>query len=68
MQYKSPLEITDKIFFEDNDFDLDRVDPTSNPVRVLIDKRIIILVHHVIAQDEYRHNSTETADNHAQYN
>ena len=25
MQYKSPLEITDKIFFEDNDFDLDKV-------------------------------------------
>ena len=25
MQYKSPLEITDKIFFEDNDFDLGKV-------------------------------------------
>ena len=25
MQYKSPLEITNKIFFEENDFDLDKV-------------------------------------------
>ena len=25
MQNKSPLELTDKIFFEDNDFDLDKV-------------------------------------------
>ena len=25
MQHESPLEITDKIFYEDNDFDLDRV-------------------------------------------